>query len=115
MTTPNLSKGKTAILIMDCQNDIVHERGKMAAMNGGVMAKLIKDRNVLGPSPRLAQAGRAAKIPIIHVRHAYRPDYLDAPQNTPDPGLDEAQRDPKDGTWGCRNSSGTDPASESMS
>jgi nicotinamidase-related amidase len=100
MTTPNLSKGKTAILIMDCQNDIVHERGKMAAMNGGVMAKLIKDRNVLGTISRLAQAGRSAKLPIIHVRHAYRPDYLDAPQNTPILASMKTNEILKDGTWG---------------
>jgi nicotinamidase-related amidase len=100
MATPNLSKGKTAILIMDCQNDIVHERGKMAAMNGGAMAKLIKDRNVLGTISRLAVAGRSAKLPIIHVRHAYRPDYLDAPQNTPILASMKTNEILKDGTWG---------------
>jgi nicotinamidase-related amidase len=26
MSTPTLAKGKTAILVMDCQNDIVHEQ-----------------------------------------------------------------------------------------
>ena len=29
MATLSLPKGKTAILVMDCQNDIVHENGKM--------------------------------------------------------------------------------------
>ncbi len=94
MTTPNLSKGKTAILIMDCQNDIVHERGKMAAMNGGVMAKLIKDRNVLGTISRLAQAGRVGeasdhpRAPRLSSRLSRR-----APKYSY-PGLDEDQRDP---------------------
>jgi hypothetical protein len=37
MATPAFPKGKTAILIMDCQNDIVDENGKMAATNNGVM------------------------------------------------------------------------------
>lgn len=101
MAALTLPKGKTAILIMDCQNDIVHENGKMAAMSGGAMAKLIKERNVLGTIARLASAGRSAKIPIIHVRHAYRPDYLDAPLNTPILASMKSNEILKDGTWGA--------------
>src|SRR5258705_12007672 len=78
-----LPKGKTAILIMACQDDVVHENGRVAAMSNGGMAKLIRERNVLGTIARLAEAARKVAVPIIHVRHAYRPDYLDAPQNTP--------------------------------
>jgi biuret amidohydrolase len=83
MASLTLPKGKTAILVMDCQNDIVDEKGKMAAMNNGAMARLIKEHNVLGAIARLSEAGRNMGVPIIHVRHAYRPDYADAPQNTP--------------------------------
>jgi hypothetical protein len=56
MATLAFPKGKTAILIKDCQNDIVHENGKMVAMSNGVMAKLIRERNVLGTIARLAEA-----------------------------------------------------------
>jgi nicotinamidase-related amidase len=101
MATLTLPKGGTAILIMDCQNDIVHENGKMAAMSGGAMAKLIKERNILGTIARVAAAGRSAKIPVIHVRHAYRPDYLDAPQNTPILASMKTNEILKDGTWGA--------------
>jgi nicotinamidase-related amidase len=101
MATPDLPKGKTAILVMDCQNDIVHETGKMAAMSGGTMAKLIKDHNVLGTIARLAGAGRNAKIPVIHVRHCYRPDYLDAPKNTPLLASMKTNEILKDGSWGA--------------
>jgi nicotinamidase-related amidase len=99
--TLTLPKGKTAILIMDCQNDIVHEKGKMAAMSGGAMAKLIKDRNVLGTIAKLADTGRKAKVPIIHVRHADRSDYLDAPANTPILASMKTNEILKDGTWGA--------------
>ncbi len=85
MATLSLPKGKIAILVMDCQNDIVHENGKMAPMSKGEMPKMIKERNVLGTIARLAAAGRSAGVPIIHVRHAYRPDYADVPQNVPLP------------------------------
>lgn len=101
MATPTFPKGKTAILIMDCQNDIVHENGKMAAMSNGAMAKLIKESDVLAKIARLADAGRIAKVPIIHVRHAYRPDYLDAPQNTPILASMKTNEILKDGTWGA--------------
>jgi len=109
MATLSVPKGKTAILIMDCQNDIVHENGKMAAMSNGALAKLIKENDVLGTIARLAEAGRAAKVPIIHVRHAYRPDYLDAPQNTPILASMKTNEILKDGTWGAEIHQGLTP------
>jgi len=101
MATLDLPKGKTAILIMDCQNDIVHENGKMAAMSNGAMPRLIKQRNVLGTIAKLAAAGRAAGVPIIHVRHAYRPDYRDLPRNMPLLKGAQKAESLKDGTWGA--------------
>jgi len=101
MATLDLPKNKTAILIMDCQNDIVHENGKMAAISNGAMPKIIKERNVLGAIAKLAAAGRLAGVPIIHVRHAYRPDYADLPQNMPLlRGMKKGEL-LKDGTWGA--------------
>jgi nicotinamidase-related amidase len=101
MATLVFPKGKTAILVMDCQNDIVDEKGKMAAMNNGAMARLIKEHNVLGAIASLAEAGRQAGVPIIHVRHAYRPDYVDAPQNTPILAGMKQNQILRDGTWGA--------------
>jgi nicotinamidase-related amidase len=101
MPTVDLPKGKTAILIMDCQNDIVHEDGKMAAFSKGAMPRIIKERGVLGTIAKLAAAGRSAGVPIIHVRHAYRPDYLDLPQNMPLLRSMKQGELLKDGTWGA--------------
>jgi nicotinamidase-related amidase len=82
MSVPTLPKGKVAILVMDCQNDIVHEQGKFGgALTGGAMPRTIKERNILGKIKKLMVAGRAAKVPVIHVRHTYRPDYADLPSN----------------------------------
>lgn len=101
MAAVDLPKGKAAILIMDCQNDIVHEDGKMAPFSKGAMPRIIKERGVLGTIAKLAAAGRAAGVPIIHVRHAYRPDYLDLPQNMPLlRGMKQSDM-LKDGTWGA--------------
>jgi biuret amidohydrolase len=101
MATLTLPKHKTAILVMDCQNDIVDERGKMAAMNNGAIARVIKERDVLGTIARLAEAGRQVGVPIIHVRHAYRPDYVDAPQNTTILAGMKQNEILRDGTWGA--------------
>jgi len=101
MPTLSFPKGRTAILVMDCQNDIVDEKGKMAAMNNGAMARLIKQHDVLGTIARLAEAGRKAAVPIIHVRHAYRADYVDAPANTPILAGMKQNEILKDGTWGA--------------
>jgi nicotinamidase-related amidase len=73
----------------------------MAATNNGVMAKLIRERNVLGTIVRLAAAGRKTQVPIIHVRHAYRRDYLDAPQSTLILAGMKQNEILKDGTWGA--------------
>ena len=80
MSVPTLPKGKSAILVMDCQNDIVHEQGKVGgSLTNGAMPRAIKEKNLLGTIKKLVEAGRAAQVPIIHVRHAYRPDYADMP------------------------------------
>jgi nicotinamidase-related amidase len=101
MATLTIPKGKTAILIMDCQNDIVHENGKMAPFSKGAMPRMVKEKNILGTIARLAEAGRKAGIPIIHVRHAYRPDYADLPQNAPLLRGSKKTETLKDGTWGA--------------
>jgi nicotinamidase-related amidase len=69
MATRAFPKGKTAILIVACQNDTVHENGKMAAMSNGSMARLIREHKVLGTIACLAEVGRKAAVPIVRVRH----------------------------------------------
>jgi nicotinamidase-related amidase len=102
MSVPTLPKGKSAILVMDCQNDIVHEQGKVGgSLTGGAMPKAIKEKNLLGTIKKLMTAGRAAHVPIIHVRHAYRPDYGDLPDNVRIfQGMKQMQA-LQDGTWGA--------------
>ena len=114
MPALELPKGKTAILIMDCQNDIVHENGKMAAMSNGAMPRIIKERNVLATIAKLAAAGRAAGVPIIHVRHAYRPDYRDLPRSMPLLRASQKGEILKDGTWGAQIHDAVAPQGDDM-
>jgi nicotinamidase-related amidase len=65
-TAMTLPEDKTAILVMDCQNDIVDEHGKMAALSNGAMARMVKEKNVLGTIARPTAAGRDARVPIVY-------------------------------------------------
>ena len=95
-----LPKNKTAILVMDCQNDVVHEDGKLGQFSGDLTDR-IKEKNILGTISKLAALGRAANVPIIHVRHAYRPDYADLPVNIKFFGGMKQMQAMQDGTWGA--------------
>ena len=102
MSALTLPKGHTALLVMDCQNDIVHEKGKFGgAMTGGELPRKIKEQGLLETIRILAAGARAAAVPVIHIRHAYRPDYADLPRNA---SLFETMgeiRALEDGTWGA--------------
>jgi nicotinamidase-related amidase len=87
---------------MDCQNDIVHEQGKVGGtLTNGAMPRTIKEKNILGNIKNLMIAGRAASVPIIHVRHAYRPDYADLPDNVKIFQGMKQMNALQDGTWGA--------------
>lgn len=105
MSTPNtlsLPKGHTALLIMDCQNDIVHPQGKFGGdLTGGSMPQRIQDQHLLETIQKVAVAARAAHIPVIHVRHAYRPDYADLPKNAKLYASMQQLGALKDGDWGA--------------
>lgn len=111
MAVPTLPKGKVAILVMDCQNDIVHEQGKFGgALTNGAMPRAIKEKNVFGHIKKLMAAGRAVGAPIIHVRHVYRPDYADLPGNV---GVFQAIKKAQalqEGTWGAEIHADLTPA-----
>ncbi len=102
MSTLTLPKGHTALLIMDCQNDIVHPQGKFGGdLTGGSMPQRIQDQNLLETIHRVAVAARAAHISVIHVRHAYRPDYADLPKNAKLYASMQELGALKDGSWGA--------------
>lgn len=102
MSALTLPKGQTALLIMDCQNDIVHEKGKFGGdLTGGAMPNKIKQQGLLETINTLAVAARAAQVPVIHVRHAYRPDYADLPKNARLFETMGQMQALQDGTWGA--------------
>lgn len=68
--TLSIDKSKTALLVMDCENDIVHKDGKIAAAMGfGVM---IEKKGTLKHIRTVLDAARTAKIPVIYIEVAMR-------------------------------------------
>jgi nicotinamidase-related amidase len=59
------NSAKTALLVMDLQNDVVNPDSKIAQKLG--FAKAVEESGVLNNIKRLLEAFRAAKLPVIHV------------------------------------------------
>jgi len=71
----NQSKQKTALLLLDLQNEMVDPNGKIGA---GGLARVVAERDVLRNASRALQAARSAALDIVHVRLGFRADYSDA-------------------------------------
>ncbi len=87
---------RTAVLLLHFQNDIAHENGKMG-FGGGA-----KRANVVNAAQRLASAARVARIPVVHVRVAYRYDYTDTVANCKLFERVCGERALLEGEWGSR-------------
>ncbi len=94
-----LVAGQTALLIMDCQNDIVHPDGKIGR---GGMAGQVQAGRVLEHIARLSRTARESAVPIIYVRVAFRPDYADLLSGSPRFQQIKASGALQDGTWGAQ-------------
>ncbi|WP_324261019.1 isochorismatase family cysteine hydrolase [Altererythrobacter sp. H2] len=65
---------KSALLLLDLQNEMVDPAGKVGAHG---LAKIVEDRGVLTNARKCLDAARAAGMPVVHVRLGFRPDYAD--------------------------------------
>ena len=66
---------KTALLLLDLQNEMVDAKGKVG---GAGLAKVVAERGELNNARHALEAARSAKMDIVHVRLGFRPDYADA-------------------------------------
>jgi ureidoacrylate peracid hydrolase len=71
--TWDLVPGRTALVLIDLQNDFLHEQGWYA--ESGI--DITHMRRILEPTRRLVAAARAAEVPVIWTRHGFR-DATDA-------------------------------------
>jgi biuret amidohydrolase len=65
---------KSALLLLDLQNEMVDPNGKVGAHG---LAKIVEDKGVLVNAKRCLEAARAAGMAVVHVRLGFRPDYAD--------------------------------------
>ncbi len=65
---------KSALLLLDLQNEMVDPAGKVGAHG---LAQIVADRGVLENARRCLEAARSARMAIVHVRLGFRPDYAD--------------------------------------
>ncbi len=93
-----LNPGHTALLVMDFENDIVHEEG---AFKDFGFAQMVKDNDVLGKTSGLLTAARNAGVLTIYVSVKFRPGYPERPANA---GLWQGLHAANaliEGTWGA--------------
>jgi biuret amidohydrolase len=65
---------KSALLLLDLQNEMVDPKGKVGAHG---LAKIVEDKGVLVNAKACLEAARAAGMAVVHVRLGFRPDYAD--------------------------------------
>ena len=94
----NIDKGRTALLAMDFENDLVHEDG---AFKDFGFAAMVKANDVLGKTARLLDAARRSGVKVIYVSVKFRPGHPEAPKSA---GLFQAVVQANalvEGTWGA--------------
>jgi nicotinamidase-related amidase len=105
----SIDPSKTALLIMDFMNDMVHPDGKFA--DQGWPAQ-IEERGTIRNAARALTAARDAQLPVMHVRLAWRPGHPDVNRDAPlfagAPQLDALV----EGTWGADFHADLQPADD---
>jgi nicotinamidase-related amidase len=88
---------KTALLLLDLQNEMVDEKGKIGSAG---LHKVVAERGVLQHAKAAADAARRAQLPIVFVRLGFRPDYSDALSVAPRIAKLKSHGAAVLGTWG---------------
>lgn len=63
----------TAAVVVECQNDLIHESKAEGRGVSGALARAVKQRNVLANIARVLAAGRAARVPVLYATIENRP------------------------------------------
>jgi biuret amidohydrolase len=66
---------KTALLVLDVQNEFVDPKGKVGS---GGFAKIVEQRQIIAKIAKAQTAFRAKGLPVAFVNVGYRADYADA-------------------------------------
>ena len=94
----SIEKAKTALLVMDFQNDLVDPTGKFAASGGPAQ---VQEKKVLENTAKAIASARSKGVPVIHVAVVYRKGYPEANVSAPlFAGVKESGA-LMEGTWGA--------------
>ena len=91
------SQAKSALLLLDLQNEMVDPKGKVG---GGGLAKVVAERQVLENAARALAAARDSGMDVVHVRLGFRADYSDALSVAPRVTKMKENKAAVVGTWG---------------
>jgi nicotinamidase-related amidase len=110
MADLDLPVARAALLIVELQNDIVHEANIGKKGFRGVLAAQVQKREVLGKVRALSDAAHAAGVPVGYVNYARKPDFprpktLLHRRTAAEPTLIE-------GTWGAETHAAVAPGAE---
>jgi nicotinamidase-related amidase len=64
---------RTAVLVIECQNDLIHESNVGRHGIGGALASAVQQRGVLGKISRVLDAARPVQVPIVYVNKESKP------------------------------------------
>jgi nicotinamidase-related amidase len=103
----DLAVDRAALLLVELQNDIVHESNIGKKGFRGVLAAQVKKRDVLPKVRGLIEAARAVKVPVCYINYARKPDFprpktLLHRRTAAEPTLIE-------GTWGAQTHEAVTP------
>lgn len=88
---------EAVLLAIHYQNDNCHAQGRVRL---GLAEADPRREGLIAAARRLFAAARAARVPIVHVRYAWSPDYRDVAMNAPVYRQHAALGAWKDGEWG---------------
>ncbi len=95
-----LPHDRTAVVVIECQNDLIHESKIGTGGIGGALATAVRDRNVLDHIAQVLGAARAAQIPVLYANKESKPGI----PTTNAPIFRIGRRNPIliEGTWGAQ-------------
>jgi len=68
-----LERARCAVVVIECQNDLVHESSIGAKGIGGALARAVRERGVLERVAAVLQAARTAGVPVLYANKESRP------------------------------------------
>ena len=98
---------KTALLLLDLQNEMVSSDGAIGK-NG--LAKVVADRRVIENAASALKYARTSGHAVVHVRLGFRSDYADALSRAPRIEKLKTEKACIASTWGCEFPDVLEPA-----